>query len=100
MTETTKYRVIKYWLKGEKKGTSEVLIDNLPGFPNGISIRENGTFWLGFTTRRNDALDNIHPKKSMKKLVYALPEFMQPKQDLFGMVLNIDENGEILKALI
>ena len=99
MTETTKYRIIKYWLKGDKKGEKEIFMDNLPGFPNGISIREDGSFWLGFSTRRNDALDKIHPKKGIKKLVYGLPEFMQPKQDEYGMILNISEQGEILSSL-
>ncbi len=99
MTETTKYRIIRYWLKGEKMGETEIFMDNLPGFPNGISIREDGSFWLGFSTRRNDALDKIHPKKGMKKLIYGLPEFMQPKQNEYGMVLNISEEGEILSSL-
>lgn len=99
ITETTKYRVLKYWLKGEKEGESEVIVDNLPGFPNGISRAPDGHFWLGFTTVRNDALDKIHPNKGMKKLVYALPEWMQPKQELFGMVMKISKQGEILEAL-
>ena len=99
MTETTKYRIIKYWLKGDKKGETEIFMDNLPGFPNGISIREDGSFWLGFSTKRNDALDKIHPKKGIKKLVYSLPEFMQPTQDEYGIILNISEDGEILSAL-
>jgi sugar lactone lactonase YvrE len=99
MAETTKYRVLKYWLTGEKAGDTEIFIDNLPGFPNGISIRENGSYWLGFSTKRNEALDKIHPKVGMKKLVYSLPEFMQPKADPFAMVLNISENGIILSSL-
>ncbi|WP_281615004.1 SMP-30/gluconolactonase/LRE family protein [Flammeovirga sp. SubArs3] len=99
MTETTKYRVLRYWLKGDKKGSTEVLMENLPGFPNGISIRKDGTFWLGFSTRRNDALDDIHPKPFLKKVVYGLPEMMQPKQEKFGMVLNINDQGEILSSL-
>lgn len=99
MTETTKYRIIKYYLKGEKKGQKEIFMDNLPGFPNGISIREDGSFWLGFSTKRNDALDNIHPKKGMKKLVYGLPEFMQPKQDEYGIVLHISEKGKVISSL-
>jgi len=98
MVETTKYRILKYWLKGDNAGKSEVFMDNLHGFPNGISIREDGTFWLGFTTKRNDALDKIHPQPGMKKLVYSLPNFMQPKQDKFGMVMHIDENGKILNT--
>lgn len=99
MTETTKYRIVKYWLEGKKKGETEIFMDNLPGFPNGISIREDGSFWLGFSTKRNDALDKIHPKNGMKKLVYALPEFMQPKQDEYGIILNISEEGQILSSL-
>ena len=99
MTETTRYRVLRYWLKGEKKGETEVFIENLAGFPNGISIRPDGSFWLGFTTLRNDALDNAHPKPGLKKLVYALPEFMQPKQELFGMIMHLSEEGKILQTL-
>ena len=98
MVETTKYRILKYWLKGESAGKTEVFMDNLHGFPNGISIREDGSFWLGFTTKRNDALDKIHPKVGMKKLVYGLPKWLQPKEDKFGMVMHIAENGKILNT--
>ncbi len=99
MTETSRYRVLRYWLKGEKAGQTETFMDNLPGFPNGISIREDGSFWLGFSTKRSDALDKIHPKKGMKKLVYALPNFMQPKADKFAMVMNVSPEGKILQTL-
>ena len=72
-------------------------MDNLPGFPNGISIRENGTYWLGFTTKRSDTLDKIHPKVGMKKFVYGLPSFLQPKAEKFGMVMNVSQGGAILQ---
>ena len=98
MVETSRYRVLRYWLKGDKTGQTEIFMDNLPGFPNGISIREDGSFWLGFSTKRNDALDKIHPQKGMKKLVYALPNFMQPKAEKFGMVMNISPEGKILQT--
>lgn len=99
MVETTKYRILKYWLSGEKEGQTEIFIDNLHGFPNGISIRENGSYWLGFSTKRNESLDKIHHKTGMKKLVYGLPEFMQPKAEPFGMVMNISQDGEIIETL-
>jgi sugar lactone lactonase YvrE len=99
MTETEKYRILRYWLKGDKKGKTDMFMDNLPGFPNGISITDSGSYWLGFSTKRNDALDNIHPKTGMKKLVYVLPDFLKPKQELFGMILNISQDGKIINAL-
>jgi sugar lactone lactonase YvrE len=99
MVETTKYRVLKYWLKGEKKGQTEIFIDNLQGFPNGISVRNDGTYWLGFTTKRNEALDKIHSKVGMKKFVYGLPNFLQPKSDKFGMIQRISIDGKIIETL-
>ena len=99
VSETSKYRILKYWLKGEKVGTPEVFLDNLAGFPNNITLRENGNFWVGFSTKRNDQLDKIHPKKRIKQLVYSLPSFVQPKVEKFGMVLEISETGNIVQAL-
>ncbi len=99
VSETSKYRILKYYIKGKKKGLSEVFMDNLPGFPNNIAERENGHFWIGFTTKRNDALDKMHPKPIMKKLIYSLPQFLQPKAEKFGMVVEINGKGEIIQAL-
>ena len=98
LVELTKYRVLRYWLKGSQKGQTDVFIDNLPGLPNGISRRKSGGFWLGFTTRRNDLLDKIHPKPFLKKLMYALPLWMQPEPEAFGMIMHLSESGEILKT--
>ncbi len=98
MVDLTKYRVVRHWLKGENKGKTDMFLENLPGLPNGISRRKDGSFWLGFTTRRDDLLDNIQPKIWLKKIIYAIPLWLQPKQEPFGMVMHISENGEILKT--
>ena len=99
MVETAKYRILRYWLKGSKAGQIETFIENLPGFPNGISIREDGSYWLGFSTKRNAALDKIHPNPVTKRIVHALPEFLQPKSEKFGMVINLSVEGKILQSL-
>ena len=98
VSETSKYRILRYWVEGKNKGTSEIFMDNLPGFPNNISKNDNGHFWIGFTTKRNDQLDKIHPKVGMKKLVYSLPSFIQPKPTKFEMVIEITNKGKILQS--
>ncbi|KAJ7981258.1 putative Strictosidine synthase [Quillaja saponaria] len=45
-------RLRKYWLKGEKAGTSEILAI-LPGFPDNVRTNENGDFWVAIHCRRN-----------------------------------------------
>lgn len=99
VSETSKYRILKYWIKGEKKGQSEVFMDNLAGFPGNISKSQSGNYWVGFASKRNDQLDKIHPKVGMKKFVYGLPAFIQPKPEKFGMVLEVSEEGEIIRSL-
>jgi hypothetical protein len=98
MADLTKYRIVRYWLKGEKKGQTDIFIDNLPGLPNGIARRSDGTFWLGFTTRRDDILDKLQPKPRMKQFVFGIPLWLQPKQESFGMIMHLSETGEILKT--
>ncbi|BDS12887.1 SMP-30/gluconolactonase/LRE family protein [Aureispira anguillae] len=99
MVDLAKYRILRYWLKGEKKGKIDQFIDNLPGLPNGISRRKDGSFWLGFTTQRSDVLDDLQPKIGMKKFVYGIPLWLQPKQEAFGMIMHLSETGEILQTL-
>jgi hypothetical protein len=71
----------------------------LPGLPNGISICKDGKYWLGFSTRRNDLPDKIHPKTVMKKLIYALPDCLPPTREKFGMIMNVSADGRILETL-
>lgn len=99
LSETSKYRVLKYGLTGEKAGKVEIFLENMAGFPNNISRRDNGNFWIGFTTKRNDQLDQIHPKIGMKKFVYSLPGFLQPKTEKFGMIQEVTPAGEVVQTL-
>ncbi|CAM1362632.1 conserved hypothetical protein [Tenacibaculum litoreum] len=98
MVDLVKYRILRYWLKGSQKGTTDVFLDNLPGFPNGVSRRSDGSFWLGFSTKRDSSLDEIHPKPLVKKLVYGLPLFLQPKVAPYGMIMHLSSDGKILKT--
>lgn len=99
VNETGRYRVTRYWLKGEKAGTSDIFIDNLPGFPDGISSNRQGTFWLAVPSPRNPMMDNLHPKPWAKGLVSKLPTFMQPSAIHMGMVIALDEEGNVTRTL-
>ena len=98
MVDLTKYRIVRYWLKGDKRGQTDIFIDNLPGLPNGIARRDDGSLWLGFTTRRDDLLDKLQPKPGIKKLILGIPLWLQPNQEPFGMIMHLSEEGEILKT--
>lgn len=99
VAETGSYRVWKYWLQGEKAGEAEVLMENLPGFPDNVHRGRNSRYWIGFTTIRAPILDELAEKPFWRKVVQRLPEFMHPKVEPYGHVIAINENGDVLHSM-
>ena len=99
VNETWNYRILRYWLNGEKKGQSEIFIEHLPGFPDGISSDGKGTFWLAMASPRNPMMDNLAPYPFLRKVIQRLPKFMHPAPVRYAFVLGLDQNGEIIYNL-
>lgn len=99
INETYRYRIHKHWLTGEKAGTTEVLIDNLPGFPDNLSRSPRGTFWVAMFTVRKDLLDAMHPMPFSKELLAKLPKPLWPKPRHYGLVIEMDASGRVLRSL-
>jgi sugar lactone lactonase YvrE len=99
VVETGMYRVRRVWLSGEKKGTVEIFIDNLPGFPDNISSNGNDKFWLALVTPRNPLLDKLLSRPFLRKVILRLPEFLQPAPQRYGFVLGLDRNGAVVANL-
>ena len=96
VNETGDYSVSKYWLKGSKAGTREKIIENLPGFPDGISKGEKGLYWLTLIAPRKQLLDWVMDKPFLKNMVVKLPKILQPKGGVYGCIIGINEAGEIM----
>jgi sugar lactone lactonase YvrE len=99
VNETYRYRILRYWLKGPKTGTYDIFIDNLPGFPDNITSNGKGTFWLALFTVRNDVLDSLHPYPFLKAQMSKLPKSLWPKPKPYGLVLALNEQGDITQSL-
>ena len=99
VNETYRYRITRYWLSGPAAGTAEVFLDNLPGFPDGVSSNRRGTFWVALFTVRNPAMDALHPRPWLKKQLAKLPPALWPKPQPYGLVLAVDEAGRIRRSL-
>jgi len=96
VAETGQYRILKYWLDGESQGQIDVLIDNLPGFPDNIKNGMNGRFWIGFAAPRNHLLDQLSDNPYIRKIVQRLPPGVRPQADPFSHVIAINGDGQVL----
>ena len=99
LNETGMYRVLKYWLTGPEAGQAEVVIDELPGFPDNISTGREGRFWLALVSPRNRLLDAMSDKPFLRKMVQRLPSALRPAAQPYGHVLAIGADGTVLVNL-
>ncbi len=99
VVETGKYRVHRVWLSGPKQSQSEIFIDNLPGFPDGISSNGKDRFWLALVTPRDATFDKLLPHAFLRKSILRLPVFLQPAAKRYSFVLGLDANGRVVENL-
>jgi len=99
VNETGKYRIHRVWLSGPKQGQTEIFIDNLPGFPDGVSSNGNDKFWVALVTPRDATLDKLLPRPFLRKAIMRLPAFLQPAPKRYSFVLALDSNGRVVDNL-
>ena len=96
VVEMNEYRILRYWLEGPQRGTSEVLIDNLPGFGDNLKTGLNGRFWLGFAAPRKAVVDRLADNPFLRKAVMRLPKLLRPAAELSSHVIAFNDDGVIL----
>lgn len=76
----------RYYLTGEKQGTSDIFIDNLPGYPDNIKSNSRGNFFVGMGSVRFEGsspigsfLDLIGPYPGLKKIIVAVSKTNKQK---------------------
>jgi ribose transport system permease protein len=99
--ETWACRISRYWFDGPRKGQVEVVIPDLPGYPDNINRASDGTYWLALVGMRTPAFDLALKMPGFRRRMaqrVAPDEWMFPNINT-GCVLRFDETGTILEAL-
>ncbi|MFT5710813.1 MAG: sugar lactone lactonase YvrE [Halioglobus sp.] len=95
--EITLNRIMRHWLSGPKAGNTEIFSQNLPGVPDDIYVREDGSVWVSLISTRDELLDKwIQPYPWVKNLLLRLPNaWLMPLQypQPGGSVLLLDDSG-------
>jgi ribose transport system permease protein len=98
--ETFGCSIKRYWFAGSKKGTVEVVMDNLPGYPDNINLASDGNYWLALVGMRSPALDLAWKmpgfRRRMAKRV-PVDEWLFPNINT-GCVVKFNEQGKILES--
>jgi sugar lactone lactonase YvrE len=97
VAETAAYRLTR-WSVAD--GSSSVLVDNLPGFPDNVSTGSDGLFWVAIGSPRDASLDRLLPlRPALRKVVWALPDRLQPRPQHTVWVQAYDSDGRLVHDL-
>jgi sugar lactone lactonase YvrE len=100
VAETGAYRVTRMQLTGPDAGRRDILVDNLPGFPDNLSTGADGRIWIALATPRNALLDRLHARPpALRRAVWALPEAFQPAPARTTWVMAVDTSGSVVADL-
>ena len=99
--ETWGCRITRWYFDGPKKGRSEVVIDNLPGYPDNINRASDGTYWCALCGMRSPVFDlALRMPKFRKRMVQKVgrDDWLYPNMNT-GCVIKFDADGKILDVL-
>ncbi|WP_339037376.1 SMP-30/gluconolactonase/LRE family protein [Bradyrhizobium symbiodeficiens] len=98
--ETFGCSIKRYWFVGPKKGDVEIVMDNLPGYPDNINLASDGNYWLALVGMRSPSLDLAWKmpgfRRRMAKRV-PVDEWLFPNINT-GCVVKFNEQGKILES--
>ena len=99
--ETWNCSVKRHWFDGPKKGTTEIVLENTPGFPDNINNSSDGNYWMSFVGMRCPALDLAWRMPGFRRrMAKRVPrdEWLFPNINT-GCVLKFNERGEVLETM-
>lgn len=99
VAEATAFRVQRYWLTGDRAGTHDVFIGDLPGYPFALASNGKDRFWLSLYAPRIDLLERLAGSPFLRNAMFRLPRLLQPRPARHAIVLGIDGSGAVTHNL-
>ncbi|OVA03005.1 Strictosidine synthase [Macleaya cordata] len=95
--ETLLRRCSKYQIRGEKKGSVDIFVDNLPGFPDNIRYDRDGQYWIALATGKSLSWDAIMRYPLVRKTIAMLARVVKlPLMQGDGGMIAVDLKGQVM----
>ncbi|XP_021830692.1 protein STRICTOSIDINE SYNTHASE-LIKE 5-like [Prunus avium] len=95
--ETPMRRCRKYYVQGEKKGSVETFIDQLPGLPDNIRYDGEGHYWIALLMAPTLAWDLAVRYPFIRKVMGIMEKYTgRPNVEKNGGVLAVDLDGNLI----
>ena len=100
-SETWLCRISRFYIAGPKAGRTEVVVDNLPGYPDNINPSSDGGFWVAMVAMRTSVSDIAMRLPSFRKrMTRRLPvdNWLLPNFNA-GCIVKLSKDGQPVETL-
>jgi sugar lactone lactonase YvrE len=102
VTELLGARVMRLWLKGERRGESDVFLGGLPGNPDNVTFDGKNTFWIALVSPRSRPFERWGPHPFLRAVAAKIPGYDPPHpipafrtKEFHGWVIGVDTTGVV-----
>lgn len=97
VAETTACRISRYPLTASGVGSPVLLIGNLPGYPDNISLAPDGRIWIALVSKRNAIGEWLTPRAPLfRRVLWRLPYRWLPNPKPIIWAISIDPEDGIV----
>jgi sugar lactone lactonase YvrE len=97
VAETGRRTVVRLWLTGERAGTREFLVQDLPGYPDNIALGSDGLVWVTLASPTDPFVEFLQRTPLVvRQAVTRIPEALQPKPKRTVRVQAYDAAGTLV----
>ncbi|GAA1479265.1 SMP-30/gluconolactonase/LRE family protein [Nocardioides aestuarii] len=90
--------VVRHWLAGERAGTTDLLVDDLPGYPDNTARGSDGLVWVTIASPALAAVRLLHRgPRWLRVAATSVPERLQPQPRRVVHVQAFDDDGALVR---
>ena len=100
VAETRTRNVLRWWVTGDRAGSRDELVTDLPGYPDNISRGSDGLIWVTIASPRDGVAELVdRAPAGVRRAVARVPERIQPQVKRTVRVQAYDDAGRLVHDL-
>jgi sugar lactone lactonase YvrE len=97
VAETAGRTVVRHRLTGERVGHTDLLVGDLPGYPDNIARGSDGLTWVAIASPTDPVVERLMTgPMPLRRAVWRLPAPLQPAPKRTVRVMAVDDTGAVV----
>ncbi len=100
VAETGGRTVVRRWISGARAGTTDLLLDDLPGYPDNVARGSDGLIWVTLASPTDPVVERLQRSPLwVRKSATRIPDRLQPKPKRTVRAHAYDDSGRLVHDL-